>query len=65
MASFVYIYVSFAYLSQQRVRPYLVFVTTQLVKRLTRYSALLDMNVGGNKLPFSEVPSFLTSHILG
>ena len=59
---------SFAYLSQQRVRPYLMFVTTQaslLVKRLTRYSVLLDMNVGGSKLPFSEVLSFLTSHILG
>ena len=34
------------------------------LKRLTRYSALLEMNVGGSKLPFSEAPSFLTSRIL-
>ena len=31
--------------------------------RLTRYSALLEMNVGGSKLPFSEAPSFLFSYI--
>ena len=50
--------------SRQRARPYLVFVTTQaslLVKRLTRYSALLQIRVNecrSMQATFSEAPSF-------
>ena len=52
--------------SRQRVRRYLVFVTTQaslLVKKANEI--LITTNVeGSKKLPFTEAPSFLTSRIL-
>ena len=41
-----------------------MFVTIQaslLVRKANEISALLEMNVGGSKLLFSEAPSFLTS----
>ena len=47
--------------SRQRVRPYLVFVTTQaslLVKKANEILSTRTMNVEGSKLPFSEAPFF-------
>ena len=37
-------------ISQQRVRPYLVFVTTQASLLVKKANDVLEMNVGGSKL---------------
>ena len=54
---------SFAFHDSVYIRPYLVFVTIQASLLVTKANEILEMNVGGSKLPFSEAASFLTSCI--
>ena len=55
---------SFAFHDSVYIRPYLVFVNIQaslLVKKANEILStiiILQMNVGGSKLPFSEAPPF-------